>query len=353
MHHRRFAYMHFAKSLGGLEGISLAASGAAGRDLTPLVPSIDPRGLTREEYPATELKEQIAARYDVTPEQVVLAVGTSQANALCAMAFVRSGDEVVVERPAYESLPGLIEWLGATLVRVERRREDGYAIDLDALERLIGPRTRLVMLTHPHNPSGRAFSRAELERLGAIAAKSGVPIVIDEVYRDDLPAPPPVAARLSPHLLTTSSLTKVYGLGPLRVGWVIATPELASRLSDLNDWMHVVMPSPSLLLAHAAMPHLDAWRDASRLQIAACREVLEEWRGRTGLLAGRIEEGVPFYLADLPKDDFEVAATLLAAKVIIPAGSYYEAPGRARIGYGRLAPAQLAAALEIIEKCLR
>jgi aspartate/methionine/tyrosine aminotransferase len=342
--------MHFAKSIAGTSGLSLAASGAPARNLSDVFGALDPRGLEREEYPAPELKRAIASRYGVSAEQVVLTPGTSQANALVALAFVRPGDEVVVERPTYEALPGLAAWLGATLSRVERRREDGYALDLCALEQAITPRTRLVLLTHPHNPSGRAFTEVELTTLDAIACRTGVPVVVDEVYRDDLLQPPPVAARGAKNVITTSSLTKVYGLGSLRAGWAIAPKDVAGKLSDLNDFLHVVMPTPSLMLSHGAFPRLDEWRRETREVIAECRAVLEAFRARTGLLSGRIEDGVPFYLADLPEEDDRAFAARLRGKgVVVPPGCYYEAPGRARIGYGRISPEGLSRALAILE----
>jgi len=339
MYHRRFDYMRFAKA--PPPGLSLGSSGAPVRDLSALAAQAD----FKDPRFAIHLGEAIAARHGVHPDQVVLCVGASQANALVALAFLRSGDEVLVETPSYEALPGLASWLGAKVVPIRRSPESDWALDVDALARAITEKTRLVMLTHPHNPSGRPFSAAELVKLSGLP----VPVLVDEVYRDDLLDPPPIAA--SANVLTTSSLTKVYGLGPLRIGWVIASSEIAAKLDEIQDWLHVVMPAPSMAMALAAWPHLDEWRLQERTAIADSRRIFDAWRARTGLLPGRIFDGMPFYCAELPdKDDRVFCESLARAGVVAPAGSFFEAPGSARIGFGRIAAAELEEALATIEK---
>jgi len=341
MYHRRFAYMRYAKA--PPPGLSLGSSGAPMRDLSALSRVAD----FKDPQAATKLREAIASRYHVEPAQVVLCVGASQANALVALAYLRPGDEVLVETPTYEALPGLASWLGAKVVPITRERERDWALDFEALARAITGKTRLIILTHPHNPSGRPFSAKELEKLGALP----VPVLVDEVYRDDLLDPPPIAAALSQNVLTTASLTKVYGLGPLRIGWAISTAENATKLDELQDWLHVVMPSPSMAMALAAWPQLDQWRIEERAAIAASRKVLDDWRKRTGLLTGPVFDGMPFFCADLPtSDDRAFCERLVRAGVVAPAGSFFEAKGTARIGFGRIGAAELEKALAAVER---
>ncbi len=345
MHHRRFDYMHFAKELERAPGLSLAFSGAPPRHPASLLGA----AALRIEDPEDALRRSIGATYGVRPEQVVLCVGTSQANALVALSQVRAGDEAIVERPAYEALPGLLQWLGADVRRLDRTREQGYGLDLERLAALITPRTKLIALSHPHNPSGRPLTETELKALGELAAAHKVPVLVDEVYRDDLADPlPPVAARVSEWLLTTSSVTKVYGLGAIRVGWILTTAERAGKLRDLNHWMHVDPPGPSLAVALAAWPHLGALLRESAQSIAACRNVLEQWRSTTGALPGVIHDGMPFYLAELDQDDRTFAAEARARGVLLAPGSFFEAPRTTRIGFGRISPEQLERALRLL-----
>ena len=345
MYHQRFHFMRFAKAPPA--GLPLQLSGAPARELAPLLAQAN---LTEADAPH-RLREAIGRRYGVQTAQVVLCIGASQANALVALAYLRAGDEVVVEAPTYEALPGVAQWLGAKLVNVARRRERDWELDFGELEKAITARTRLVMLTSPNNPTGRPFGAAEIARLRALSQKTGVAILVDEVYRDDLLEPPAVAVSGKVGtVLTTSSLTKVYGLSSLRLGWVLAPVSVAARLDELTDWLHVVPPVPSVALALAAWPHLEAWREQQRRAIAAAREVLEAWRERSGLLPGKIFDGMAFYLAQLPSADDQGFCELMAqAGVVIPAGSYFGAAGMARIGFGRLDPDRLGVALGAIE----
>src|SRR5262249_51652914 len=126
--------------------------------------------------------------------------------------------------------------VGAQVRRLQRRFENGYEIDTDELARMVSSRTRLVIITSPHNPSGVVVSESALRRLAEIAERTGTYVLVDEVYRDALfELAPPVSAKLSRCFIVTNSLTKSYGLGGLRCGWIICEPELAGRMQRMND----------------------------------------------------------------------------------------------------------------------
>ena len=100
------------------------------------------------------LREAIGSKYDVAAESVVLAQGTSFANFIACSTILEPGDEVLIEQPTYEPLLATIRYLGAAVKRFPRTLENGYRIDPDEVGRLVSPRTRLIVLTSPHNPSG-------------------------------------------------------------------------------------------------------------------------------------------------------------------------------------------------------
>lgn len=190
------------------------------------------------------LLRAIAARYRVPRECVVSAMGTSMANHLAFTALLEPGDEVLIEHPAYDPLTSLARQLGISVRRFERRAEDGFAIDPDAVERAMGPRTRLIAITNLHNPSGALTDDATLRRLGEIARAAGAKVLVDEVYLDALFEPEPrTSFHLGDDFIVTSSLTKVYGLNGLRCGWVFAEPALAERMWRLTE----------LFVGHGAM----------------------------------------------------------------------------------------------------
>ena len=159
------------------------------------------------------LVEAIAGRHLVAPEQVATANGCSGANFLVFAALVGPGDEVLVERPGYDPLLAAPQVLGARVIRFDRRHEDGYRLDPSAIETALTSRTRLIVVTNAHNPTGVVASAAELDALARIAERAGVPVLVDEVYLDsahDAGARP--AASRSPLFISTGSLTKSYGL---------------------------------------------------------------------------------------------------------------------------------------------
>ena len=142
------------------------------------------------------LLEAIGARYGVSPDRVTTAAGTAGANLLALAALVEPGDEVLVERPGYDPLLGAARLLGATTTRFDRRFEDGYALDPDIVRRAITPRTTMIVITSPHNPTGVADDAAALDEIGRLAERQGAIVLVDEVYKDLTGDPsPPSAAR--------------------------------------------------------------------------------------------------------------------------------------------------------------
>ena len=130
------------------------------------------------------LVESIAARYGVLPAQVTTAQGASGANFLVCAALLEPGDDVLVERPGYDPLLGAPRLLGARVVRFDRDPADGFALDPDAVRRAMTPRTRLIIVTSPHNPTGVVVDDAALDEVGRIAAAQGAYVLVDEVYLD-------------------------------------------------------------------------------------------------------------------------------------------------------------------------
>ena len=239
-------YMTWAKRHAA-ERYNLANSGILGCDRADLPIALEdlaPDGGNAEGYPP--LKEAIAAKYGGGAERVVLAQGTSGANFLACATILERGDEVLVEHPTYEPLLAVVRYLGAEVRRFSRSFENRYQIDLDEVRSLLSPRTKLIILTSPHNPSGAVADGRTLQHLAGLSAESGIFLLVDEVYRDILfEDAPPSAVHLGPLSVATSSLTKSYGLSGLRCGWILCEPPLAERMRRMNDLMGVAGPLPS------------------------------------------------------------------------------------------------------------
>src|SRR6202161_85083 len=153
------------------------------------------------------------------------------ANYLAMAAVLKPGDEVLIEHPTYELIVDVALQIGANITRFKRSNID-FSIDINQIKHRVTPQTRLIVLPNRHNPPSALTSEAELKEIG----KLGVPVMVDEVYLDAAyEQKPRSAALLGDQFIVTSSLTKVYGLSGLRCGWVLAEPELAERMWQLND----------------------------------------------------------------------------------------------------------------------
>ncbi|MHC4952779.1 MAG: pyridoxal phosphate-dependent aminotransferase [Planctomycetota bacterium] len=207
------------------------------------------------------LEAKIASRYGVAPDHVYLTGGTSLANFVALAALVRRGGVVGVERPRYAPLAEIPEGLGGSIVDI-RRRPDGKMGSI--------PReAELVVCTSPHNPTGRLLTEPDWRKLARFADRGGF-VLVDEVYRDlsrkaKLPA---VAASRHPRFVTTGGITKTYGLGGLRLGWVLAAPDLLARIKRVDNLVSVQCATPSILLLRRIWDRLPALRRDNMRPIA-------------------------------------------------------------------------------------
>jgi aspartate/methionine/tyrosine aminotransferase len=279
----------------------------------------------------------IAARYGVEPERVVLAQGTSGANFLAFATLVAPGDEVLVERPAYEPILAALGFLGARIRRFDRRFEQGWRPDLEEVRAGLAAGARLVVLTNPHNPSGVLLAPEEIGEIARLAAATGALVLVDEVYRDAwLEDAPPSHVHLGPHVLATSSLTKTYGLSGLRCGWVLAPAELADRMRRVNDLMGAVGPLPTEALAVAAFKRLDRLAARSRAilepNLALVRAFLEEHEDLLDCVVPR-RSMVVFPRLRREDDAGPLHDRLRRSNTSIVPGSFFEAPRHFRLGF--------------------
>jgi aspartate/methionine/tyrosine aminotransferase len=251
MRTRQSDYMHWAKTQTPAR-YNLASSEVPHfpLDRFPIdIADLDLTGASHYRYPP--LREAIARKCGVGAERVVMADGTSMANMLAMAALIDPGDEVLIELPAYEPMVAAARFLGAEVKRFLRQGPE-FRIDPEAVARAAGPRTKLIVLTNLHNPSGNLAGPEVLGPLAEIAPH----VLIDEVYLDAAPGQRS-AALLGDAFITTSSLTKVYGLSGLRCGWILAEPALAERMWRLNELFAVAQAHADERLSCLALERLD------------------------------------------------------------------------------------------------
>jgi len=283
------------------------------------------------------LMEAIAARYGVSPDRVTTAQGTSGANFLTCAALLEPGDDVLVERPGYDPLLGAPRLLGANTVRFDRTFEDGFALDPDRVRRAMTPRTRLIILTSPHNPTGVIAERQALEAIGRLAESQAAYVLVDEVYLDTSDAELPPAVTLGDIFLSTSSLTKSYGLAGLRCGWILSSAVTAERLRRARDVVDGTGPIVTERLAALAFHQLERLIARSKRLLHANGALLREFlRGRPELAWIDPRGGtVVFPRLREAADTTTFADRLLRERdtAIVP-GRFFDAPSHFRIGFG-------------------
>jgi len=332
----RSPYMEFSKLRSGAK-YSLADSGIRSYPLAELPVRIEDLEINgTDAYGYAPLNERLARMNGVPQECVVAAAGTSVANHLAMAATVEPGDEVLVEHPTYELLVSVLQYLGATVRYFERRVEDGFRIDPGEVERQITPRTKLIVLTNLHNPTGAIVDENTLRALGDIAKHANALVLVDEVYLEALyERRPRPALHLGEQFIVTSSLTKAYGLSGLRCGWVLAAPELAQRMWHINDLYNVNAAHPAELLSVIALDNLERIALRAKGLIDANRRVLDAFLASRGDLEyHRPEFGTLIFMKPRCGRVDELCRLLEKYETCVAPGSYFDMPQGFRVGLG-------------------
>jgi aspartate/methionine/tyrosine aminotransferase len=331
-------YMQWAK-LHSKARFNLATSGVGAFPLRELGVSIDQLEINGDNsYGFAPLQHAIATKNGVDPACVVEAAGTSMANHLALATLIDPGDEVLIESPTYELVVSTARYLQAKIVRFPRSEESGFATDPDEIRKAITPKTKLVFLTNLHNPSSVLTRDDVLRQVGEIAASVGAHVVVDEVYLDAVyENTPRTSFRLGKNFVVTSSLTKVYGLSGLRCGWILAQPDLARAMYELNDLFAATPVHPTEILSVIALQNLDKIRERARKIVEADRVDLKTFldANASHIAAVRSPHGTTSFPKLLNGNVAELLQRLRAQfeTTIVP-GKFFEMPDHFRIGMG-------------------
>lgn len=176
------------------------------------------------------LRALLAAEGGCDPSQVLLTAGAAGALFIVSTSLLSPGDHLVVLRPNYATNIETPRAIGCDISFVDLAFERGFQYTAADIAAQMTPKTRLVSLTTPHNPTGTVLSDAELRRIAELVAGRGAYLLVDETYRDlTVGIPRPFATTLSDRVISVASLSKAYGLPGLRVGW------LMTRDATLNE----------------------------------------------------------------------------------------------------------------------
>jgi len=228
-----------------------------------------------------ELRERIAGQYPgLKEENIVVTTGASEANFLVVSALVKPGDHVIVEHPNYPSLYEVPRSLGCSVELLTLSFEQDFKPDLNTLENKITPKTRLISLTHPNNPTGSMISGEELQSLIELVESRGLYLLFDETYRDMTSAEQilPPAASLSPRAISISSMSKCYGLPGIRTGWLASQDKfILDSAVAIREQVSISNNALSEEIALSVLSRREEYLQRARERIDNNRTVVADW----------------------------------------------------------------------------
>ncbi|POX42759.1 aminotransferase [Streptomyces sp. Ru73] len=243
---------------------------------------LDATPLTYGPIPGSpRLRTLIAGLYaSRTADNVLVTHGAIGANALVHATLVEPGDHVVAVVPTYQQHYSIPDSYGARVDHLPLREEHGWLPDLDELDRLVTPDTKLIAVNNPNNPTGALIDEAGLARIAEIADRVGAWVLCDEVYRGVDQAGDGFTtsiADLYRRGISTGSMSKPYSLAGLRLGWIVGPAELLNEVTTHRDYTTISVGRVDDLLACVALEHKDAVLARSQHITRTNLAILDEW----------------------------------------------------------------------------
>ncbi len=291
------------------------------------------------------LRSALAGTYtDVSPNDVLVTTGAIEANFLVFNALLNPGNHVVAVSPAYQQLHSVPRAIGAEVdlwdVAVDG---GGFAYDLERLEALLRPDTRMIVINTPHNPTGAVLDSGQLDRVLELARERDAWVLSDEAYRwlehpggEKLVEP---ARNRYEKAVSVGTMSKPFGMPGLRIGWFAANTELANRAWGLRDYISLSPPKISDAVARVAIEHRQAILPRNGKIIRENLECARSWFAANADLASWSEPRAA--LLAMMKYSAPVDSTILAdrlaneARVMLAPGSAFGLEGYLRIGIGQ------------------
>ena len=266
-------------------------------------------------YGIPEFREAIARKtrqYNQIPTDpdtdITVTCGVSEASFCAVVALTDPGDEVIILQPWYENyVPDCL--IAGVTPRFVPLHEPEYTFDPDELRAAFNKRTRLILFNTPHNPTGRVFTRAELEIIAKLCQEFGVIAITDEIYEyilfDDhrhisIASLPGMADRT----VTISGLGKTYSLTGWRVGWAVASAAITARIRKVHDYLTICAPGPFQVGGVTALNLGEAYYTAMRQEYSTRRDYLLNTLQKSGFQY-RSPEGAYYVMANFEEINWD------------------------------------------------
>jgi len=277
-----------------------------------------------------ELREAIAAMMErrfglsADPEtEVTITVGVTEAIVATTLATIEPGDEVVIIEPAHENYVPAVQFAGGVPRFVALQPPD-FRLEPKTLQAAISPRTRAILVNTPQNPTGRVFTREELEGIAKVAVAHNLLVITDEIYDQILydggqHIAPATLAGLAERTISIGGISKIYAVTGWRLGYVVAPPELSAAIRTVHDYLVICAPTPFQHAALTALAQPDRYYEQVRTEYHQRRERMMSILEQSGFAASP-PEGAYYVLADFSAWKFTGNAEAFTRHLITEVG---------------------------------
>ena len=290
-----------------------------------------------------ELRDKISLLYRGADRDCILVTnGTAEANFISIWSLIEPGDELVYMLPNYMQIHGIAEAFGAALKTFSLREDLDWAPDIDELKRFVTPRTKIIAVCNPNNPTGSVLSLSMMDQIVGLASKVGAWILADEIYQGaelEGPRTPSFWGRYD-KVLAVAGLSKAYGIPGLRIGWIAGPKNFIASAWAYHDYSTITVGTISDYLARKALePQRRDWLlDRNKGVLRENLKLLNSWIARNSRIFKLVQPkaGAMAYLHyDMPINSTEFALKLVREKsVLIVPGDCFGMDSFIRIGYG-------------------
>jgi aspartate/methionine/tyrosine aminotransferase len=290
------------------------------------------------------LRREISNLYTgMGSENILVHSGAGEAIYLFMHAVLKKNDHVIVHTPHYQSLSEVAKSIGCEICAWPAREEDGWALDVDELRKLIQLNTKVIILNTPHNPTGYLMSRADFEALNTIAQENDILLFSDEVYREseyNAAERLPAACDMGEHAVSLGVTSKTYGLAGLRIGWIATKNEKVYRqMAALKDYTTICNSAPSEFLAEVAMRNRQKLIDRNLAIIKNSLVIIDDLFARHSDLFSWVRpKAGSMGFPKLLQGDVEAFCDDLVKKagvLLLPGSMYDDSANHFRLGLGR------------------
>ena len=303
---------------------------------------------------------QYIAEEAVNPDHVLITTGSAGALFIINTSLLKPNDHIVILHPNYIANLEGPRAIGCQVDYLRLTIEDQFHLDLNKLERLIKPNTRLISLTYPQNPTGTMLNKSELEEIISLIESRGIYLLMDETYGEMTPNPLPIAASLSKRAISVSSFSKAYGLPGIRIGWLInRDAELIETFLAAKELIFICNSIVDEAIATHFLARKKEFLDKMKTHVNTNLGILNGWmKGNDNIELVEPSGGVICFPRIKPEINVDIErfyeVLKFTYKTFVAPGHWFEVDKRfMRIGYGYPSKQELEGGLQCISKAIR